>query len=633
MANNLQMKDNKLALELIQEPFFDNPKFKEYCGWLRQKYNPYNKILLIQSPQFLFESLNVDVIKNRGYYAYPPTGLQCVAKSLLNSDLDLKILDLNYEFLKRIINGETYDAKSWLSIVDDYLKENSPSIIGISCLTANGDVLRSAHPLTSLLNHLRSIDKHIVIVGGPTPTSEYESYLGHDLCHFVVSKEGETKMQFLIESLYGRSEKEPPTSGIYFKFNGIIEETRGNSSFISLSGNLIETYGLISIENYYKVGCLNPYTRMAGQNKMYSVFQLNRGCKANCKFCDVTKFMGRGTRSYQVDELIGEITYLAEKKGVRHLEVLDDDFIGNRTSVTDFLRKLVPIREKYGITWSANNGLIAASITEEIMDLIRDSGCIGFNIGIESGNHEMLIKVRKPATLDLLRKKALLLNNYPGLFIGAYYILGLFGEENFGQMMDTFRFAAELKLDWSSISTFQVTSKETAEVEKFKAKFGKATEFKPSKDTAEREIGYNGKIFTGLGIFEIDKCTIPSPEQIKEIWFAFNLILNYINNKNLQENGNPLKLSLWLESLQVSYPKNPYISLFAGLAHTLAGDKEKMDFNYKKTERILSSSEYWANRFNQFHLSAFMENLPKNPIEVYRSMEILRGNLSEFISP
>ena len=68
---------------------FNNTHLTEYITRLREEYTLDKKIALIQAPQFLFDSFNVDIVKARGYYAYPPTGLQCLAESLSNRDLDI----------------------------------------------------------------------------------------------------------------------------------------------------------------------------------------------------------------------------------------------------------------------------------------------------------------------------------------------------------------------------------------------------------------------------------------------------------------------------------------------------------------------------------------------------------------
>ena len=65
---------------------------------------------------------------------------------------------------------------------------------------------------------------------------------------------------------------------------------------------------------------------------------------------------------------------------------------------------MVDLRQRYAITWSAGNGLIAASLTEELLGLMRDSGCVGFRIGIESGNADMQKKMKKAGKFAFIKK-------------------------------------------------------------------------------------------------------------------------------------------------------------------------------------------------------------------------------------
>jgi len=635
LSVNNKSIDIDFELLSVNNTNVENNNLKQYCKQLREKYKLNNKVLLIQTPQFRFESFNAEVARNRGYYAFPPTGLQCIKKALLGKDLEINLIDLNYLILKKVIEDKSFEINNWLNILDEYLEKNNPSVIGLTSLTSYDDILRSNHPLTAILQHLRKKDKYIIIIGGPTATNEYENYLKDNLCHFVVTKEGESKIRFLFDVLYDilfdEKNRNNSISGIYFKDEEEIKCTNGQKDFMTLYGNLIDTYDSVPIEDYKNIGCLTPYSRMSGQDKIFSVFQLNRGCRANCRFCDVTKFMGRGIRTYSSDILIDEMKYLIEFRGVRHFEVLDDDFLGNKLEVERLLKMMIPLREKYGITWSANNGLLAISITQEIMELIRDSGCNGFRIGIESGNSEMLKRIRKPVTLELLTQKSKILQNFTEIFIGANYIIGLFGEETFGQMLDTFKFAYKMNLDWSSITAFQFTSKETATVENLKSTGGNASDFIPAKDSNTGEIKSQEGVLSGKDVFNIPAYIVPSQEQVKQIWFTFNLIINYICNKNLQPNGNPEKLAKWIEALQVTYPYNPYMDLFAGLCYVLLNDKIRSLKHLEDAKIKISGSEYWQERFNQFDLAYLIDNFPQNKEEVYNSLNLLRSKYSKWL--
>lgn len=617
-------------LELVVDPNID---LIEYIQLLKEKHAITRKVMLVQTPQFLLESFNPEIAKNRGYYAYPPTGLQCVIKALAGKGIDISIFDLNYLFLKKVIENTTFSYADLLSLFDEELDKQQPSIVGFTCLTAYGDILHETHPLTAVLGHLRKRGKEIVILGGPTVTNEAENYLKRGLCHFVVTKEGENKIQFLMGMVYHGQSSEPacsesassePASGIYFLHRGQLKQTEGTSARMVLAGNLIPTYAQVPIEAYKDVGSLNPYSRMAGRDVPFGVFQLNRGCRANCRFCDVTKFMGRGVRSYDAKSVIEELTYLICERGIRHFEVLDDDFLGNREQVIELLQGMIPLRTRFNITWAANNGLLALTLDEELLNLIRDSGCIGFRIGVESGNREMLARIRKPASLPFLRKKAELLQHYPEMFVGANYILGLFGEETFSQMLDTLTFANEINLDWSSITTFQFTSKETATVENLKSKGGSATDFIPAKDNKYGEIQEKDGILSGKAVFTLPPNEIPTPDQVKQIWFTFNLITNYINNKNLKPEGRPEKFIAWVEAIQASYPQNPYMCLFAALAHVLLGREELAMQQLRKAKTILGLSSYWQHRFNQFQLAKLVEQFPMSKEQVYTELASLQ---------
>lgn len=615
--------------EQIQER--ENLYLRQYVSQLREKFTLERKLLLIQAPQFLFESINIEVIKNRASYVYPPTGLLWLAKSLEGRFIDIKIFDLNLEFLHRVIQGEPFDYRNLVQILDDYLMENEPSIVAVTCLTVYKDLFKEDHPLTAILRYLKEKDKYIVLAGGPTVINEIQGYLSRGLCHFIIAGEGENKINYLWDVFFEEEASNSPTGGIYFKFRNAIEQTMGVNDNVMPRGNLITTYKDINVEKYNKAGSLNPYSRMSGQDKIYSVFQLNRGCRYNCKFCGVRSFMGKGTRSYPLKELIEEIHYLVKERGVRHFEVLDDDFLANPQAAKILLEGLCGLRKKYEITWSANNGFLATSITKDLLNLMRDSGCMGFKIGIESGNLEMLRKIRKPGNQQVFKKMSEILQNYPELFIGGNYIIGLLNEETFGQMLDTFILSCRLNFDWSSFSIFQFTSRLNAEIENLKTSGVEGTDFIPAKDTFARDILEDESLPLGPEVFSLPKGIVPTRKQLKNIWFTFNLVGNYINNKNLKPQGDPGKFISWVEAVQVAYPNNPYMHLFSGLGHILLGNTGKAQIHINRCRTIVGASGNWKYRLERFSLNEMIDRFPKSDTEVYEKLSAIQGAYQDYL--
>lgn len=591
----------------------------EYAATLKQRYLPQRKMLLVQAPQFLFDSINEDVIRNRGYYAYPPTGLQWLATSLRERNLQIDLHDLNLQVLQHVISDHAYNYHTWLDLLDEILEKVQPSIVAVSCLTVYSDLFCKPHPLTDALTHLMQKDRYIIIAGGPTASNEIEGYLQRDICHFVIDGEGEYKINYLIDFLLEYNVKHKEVPGIFFKYHDSIFESGGEVTPVLINGNLIESYQQVAVEAYSQAGCLNPYSRMIGQDTVYGVFQVNRGCRCDCAFCGVRTFMGKGVRSHQVDSALAEACYLVEERGVRHFEALDDDLLAAPAIAMKYLQGLIPLRQKYGITWAANNGLITNSLTKELLNLMKASGCIGFKIGIEAGSNEMLRRMKKPGTPATFKKIAVLLQDYPEFFVGGNYIIGLFNEETFAQMLQTYRLSIELNLDWSSFSLYQVTSKATAS-DKPKGESGGAIDFIPTKSSSNRELREDRSLPLGPDVFSIPCDTIPSQELMKNIWLTFNLAGNYIGNKNLAPGGDAVKFVRWVNALRISYPENPYMALFSGLGQVIAGNLEQGLADHAQCAAILARSDSWQYRFEAFQLAGLMRDFPRHRHEVYRAL-------------
>jgi len=602
----------------MEHPCASHP-LQEYAKLLKKDFHPLKKVLLLQAPQFLFDAINVDVIRNRGYYAYPPTGLQWLATSLSGRDIHLELHDLNLQVLQRLIADPDYDFHTWLEMLDDVLDQLQPSIVAVSCLTVYADLFNKPHPLTDLLAHLMQKNSHIVIAGGPTASNEIEGYLQRNLCHFVIDGEGEYKINYLLDFLLEDTIDHPEVPGIFFSHAGQVHESGGDVTPVAISGNLIESYRHVAVEAYCQAGCLNPYSRMMGQDTIYGVFQLHRGCRCDCAFCGVRTFMGKGVRSHQVEAALAEVRYLVEERGVRHFEVLDDDLLALPAVTAQFLDQLIPLRQSHSITWAANNGLITNSLTKELLDLMKASGCIGFKIGIEAGSNEMLRRMKKPGTPATFKKIAALLQNYPEFFVGGNYIIGLFGEETFAQMLQTYKLSIDLNLDWSSFSLFQVTSKATAS-DKPHGESGGAIDFIPTKSAPSRELLEDRALPLGPEVFAIPDDTLPSQELLKNIWLTFNMATNYIGNKNLAPGGDAVAFVRWVNALRISYPDNPYMALFAGLGQVVTGNLKQGLVDHAQSADILARSESWRYRFEKFQLAGLMKNFPNDREQVYNAL-------------
>lgn len=609
----------------------NNRLFKEYCDVLKAQFNPANRILLIQIPQFNLDTYSKEIARNKGYYTFPPTGLQYLYEAIKTRDLDVRILDLNLDLLKRLQVDNEFNISQWLSILDDCLHEFNPHVIGVSCMYDSGIKI-----LLGILRHLNSYNKSIIIAGGIIASYESQNLLSRELCHFVIRGEGENKLNFLLDHITEENTHRKEISGICFRYRNICYETKGDTDIVTPSGNLIDSYSKISIGQYHKYGSLNPFSRMAGlKNAPFATIQLNRGCRGACTFCSVRDFMGKGVRARPVKDVLDEMEFLITEKGVRHFEWLDDDLLYHKKNIQRILETI--IERNWKITWSANNGLIVSNIDEKTMRLINDSGCIGFKVGIESGNPEILKSVKKPGTLQSFRKFSELSQKYDRPFIGGNFMLG-FPHETFGQMMDSFRFFLEMNLDWGAFTVCQAIRGATAFgdfedyfEEQMEHNGAKTKNFIPAREASSKQVSATADVKRGLDVFKIPPESIPDEIQIREIWETFNLVGNFINNKNLKRNGNVDKFIAWVETAQAAYPTNPYMSLFLSLACLIKGNSAKADEYRSKMTTIMDNDDcYWRKWFKSFCLDKVIQDFHADRDETFETINYLISVTSEY---
>jgi len=581
-----------------------------------------NRVLFVQIPQFIFKSFNPEIARKRGYYAFPPTGLQYLYESIKGRRLETKILDLNFLILKKVIE-DNFDHENWLDLLEKSLNEFEPSVIGISCMYDSG-----IHALMQALEFLKEANKYVVITGGVIPTYEAENLIKKGLCHFTVRREGERKINFLFDKLMSEDKGFPQTPGICFQYKERYYESSGEDVSPDMDTNLIDSYSDIRVGEYYKYGSLNPFSRIAGiYDTPFAAIQLGRGCRGVCTFCSVRDFIGKKVHHRSVEKVIEEMEYLIVNHGAKHFEWLDDDLLFFKD---DFRRLLeTVVNKKWDITWSANNGLVALSIDEVLLKLMRDSGCIGFKIGIETGNPEMLKRIRKPGSLDQFRRVSRMLDKYPEIFVGGNFMLGFPGE-SFKQMLDSFRFFMELRLDWGAFTICQAIRGATSfnEFEDYFSsqmdnKGDNVRNFIPTRESANGHISTVKTVVNGLDVFRIDPESLPDEEQVKEIWFTFNMVGNFINNKNLRPGGKVEKFISWVEMAQAAYPANPYMSLFLAVAYTIKEEKDKAKEYFDKAI-ISGNTDYWQERFAAFGLNEIVDKFPQSKVDAFKGMEWLK---------
>jgi radical SAM superfamily enzyme YgiQ (UPF0313 family) len=116
--------------------------------------------------------------------------------------------------------------------------------------------------------------------------------------------------------------------------------------------------------------------------------EAGRGCPFACEFCAVHSFYGPQRRWRDPAEVVAELRQMRGQKGL--IFFVDDNITAHREYAKEFFRALIPLK----LRWVSQASITAAH-DEELLSLMRASGCQGVLIGFESLNAANLAQMGK----------------------------------------------------------------------------------------------------------------------------------------------------------------------------------------------------------------------------------------------
>jgi len=569
--------------------------YQKFLGRLK----PIKELVLIAPMQVPESVFDIKVAKGAGYFNYPPVGLLYIASVAKHVDPEIKIhlVDLNLEMLQKA-NGENFSYDFWKLRLSNVLTNTKSAYVGISCMF---DVNKET--FIEISQYIKAEFPEIpVLAGGVQATYDYEELLDKFGFDLIFRKESELQFTNFINNV-NKADFSSWPKGAAFIYDRQIMALGEPDQETPVEFDIRDAYSLIPIEDYYKVGGLAVFSRYNGIKKPFATVLSNRGCRAYCTFCTVRDFNGKGIRARTVESVIDEIKFLW-KKGIRQIDWLDDDFLWDKERTLHLLKRMT--EEVPDMEWISNNGLIAAAINEEIMEWMVRSGLKAVKVGIESGNDAMLKKILKPTSKRKLLMSSELFKRYPQVFYSGNFILG-FPNETFQEMMDSYNFARKLDWDWASFYICQpLVGTEMYSIFKDLGEGSDSNKaLNPGRLAQRGEMGVKFKntmdgILHGRDIFNLPPDTIPSRDQLNEIWFTFNLLANFLDNRNYRSGGNIEKLIKWYESIFAGYPHDASMAAALTQGYRMTNQTETAKTYQQTFEKILSTSGYWQKRVKQF---------------------------------
>lgn len=282
-----------------------------------------------------------------------------------------------------------------IKLVDRNVHDWEDAILDSTDLVLIGGMMPQQRDAIELIHKAKARGK-TVIVGGPDATNSPHLYAESD--HLVLGEAEVTLPTFLKEFKDGTAHK------TYREANMKADVTTSPCP----------RFDLIDFSRYLHVGV-----------------QWCRGCPFNCEFCDIIELFGRVPRAKTTDQMLRELQTLYDLGYRGHVDMVDDNFIGNKKLVKEFLPPLKTWMEEHQwpFEFSTEASLNLAD-DEVLLKMMQDVGFFAIFVGIESPDEATLIATQKRQnTRRSIVESVRRIYNY-GIFVNAGYIIGFDTEKN-----------------------------------------------------------------------------------------------------------------------------------------------------------------------------------------------------------
>jgi anaerobic magnesium-protoporphyrin IX monomethyl ester cyclase len=182
-------------------------------------------------------------------------------------------------------------------------------------------------------------------------------------------------------------------------------------------------------------------------NKPQTTIQTNRGCPADCTFCLVKVVSGKKIMSRSPKNIVDEIEECVNKFDIKDFYFRADTFTWNKDWMISVCKEI--IKRKLKINWCSNSRV--NTLDEERIQWMKKSGCWMLGLGMESGNPEILKKMKKGIMKEQVERAVKLCKKYK-IKIFAFFVIG-YPYDTIKTIRDTINFAKKLNCDFTEFNT------------------------------------------------------------------------------------------------------------------------------------------------------------------------------------
>jgi radical SAM superfamily enzyme YgiQ (UPF0313 family) len=329
-----------------------------------------------------------------------------------------------------IESGERHFLKSAL--------ESNADLFAFSCTTGGEEwVLETAAALKKECSTP-------IIVGGPH-TTFFPQMIEQANIDYICRGEGEQALVELVRALENNHDVIKQTQNIWSKnWDSITYKTEVRPFIEDLDVSPFPDFGI-----YTKYKHILAYSK-----DMYPVMT-GRGCPHSCSYCfnktykELYRNKGKYLRKKTPERMIAELLWAKQTYGIWKINFVDDSFFLFPKWLKQFS---VLYKEQINLPFIIN--VEPTEVKEDLVQTVKEMGCICIRMGLESGNDHLRQSVlNKKVTTEQIKTAAGHIKRH-GIKLATFNILGLPGE-TLDNAIETYKLNKEIGTDFIQCSLLQ----------------------------------------------------------------------------------------------------------------------------------------------------------------------------------
>jgi len=326
---------------------------------------------------------------------YPPLGILYISAYLDEREIAHSVFDSTFS-----------SEADWMN----YVREEKPDLIAFYVN------LMTKVKIIKLIKQLRNSEAFAntkIVLGGPDITYNKENYLATGADYLIIG-EGEETFAELVEAL--KNEK-PLNSinGLVYRADGVLVQNPPRTKIKEIDSLPMPNRHLFPIQKY-----LETWKNAHGESALNVSTQ--RGCPYTCKWCS-TAVYGQSYRRRSPEKVVEELKVLMKTYQPDSFWFVDDVFTVSHKWMRGFAEAIEAAR--LDIRYECITR--AERMNEEIIDILKKTGCHRVWIGAESGSQKIIDAMDRRVDVEVV-KNQLIATREAGIGTGTFIMVGYPGE-------------------------------------------------------------------------------------------------------------------------------------------------------------------------------------------------------------